>query len=195
MADVVASAVVAVVPTQQVAPAASAVVVVPAVAQAAPAAPAAYFFSGRRVINMPMAWIKDDTVRDVAPGDPAELYHPDMAALFATEVPDGIVPGAVLVNGVWTNPTPPSEPSEPPAATYPKVSPVEFKLLFTSAERIAIKASTDAVVLDFMEIVNDPRLTTVDLGLASTQQGVAYLASVGLIGEARVAEILAGVVQ
>jgi hypothetical protein len=77
----------------------------------------------------------------------------------------------------------------------PKVSPVQFKLLFTSPERIAIKASTDPVVQDFFDIVNDPRLTHVDLGLQSTQDALSYLVSVNLLTTERRAEILLGQVQ
>lgn len=77
----------------------------------------------------------------------------------------------------------------------PQVSPVQFKLLFTVAERVAIKASEDAMVKDFFEIVNDPRLTFVDLGLESTKQALAYLHSKNLIGEGRVDQILTGVIQ
>lgn len=90
---------------------------------------------------------------------------------------------------------------------YPKVSPVEFKLLFTSAERLEIKrhrlgdeAATpalapDAIIGDWFDIIDDPRLTTVDLALQSTQDGLAYLVSKGIITEARMAEILTGEVR
>ena len=78
-----------------------------------------------------------------------------------------------------------------------KISPIEFKLLFTVQERIAIKTArqTDAVIDDFYSIVEDPRLTFVDLGLASTQQAVGYLATQNLIEASRVDEILAGEFQ
>lgn len=88
---------------------------------------------------------------------------------------------------------------EAPIATpvYLKVSPVEFKLLFTSPERVAIKAArtTDPVVDDFYDIVEDPRLTFVDLGLQSTQDAIGYMAAQGLIGAERVEQILAGLLQ
>ena len=72
------------------------------------------------------------------------------------------------------------------------VSPVEFKLLFTAQERVAIKSSTNPIVQDFFEIVNDPRLTMVNLSLKSTQDAVGYLALNDLIEEERIAEILSG---
>ena len=73
-----------------------------------------------------------------------------------------------------------------------KVSPIEFKLLFTSAERIAIKEErvTDPVVDDFYSIVEDPRLTEVNLSLTSTKNAIDYLVSKGLISNTRKNEIL-----
>lgn len=83
------------------------------------------------------------------------------------------------------------------SATHLKISPVEFKLLFTSLERVAIKEArqTDPVVADFFEIVEDPRLTFVDLGLQSTHDALGYLVSLGLITSDRKAKILAGDLQ
>ena len=78
-----------------------------------------------------------------------------------------------------------------------KVSPVEFMLLFTATERVAIKAArqTDPMIDDFLDIVEDPRLTFVDLALPSTRGALAYLAAKNLISEERQAEILSGVIQ
>ena len=142
---------------------------------------------------MKKAWIENNTVRDVANGNPAELFHPDIAAHYDTDVPDDVVQGATLVDGVWVNPAPvePVTP-EPTPTEAPKVSPIEFKLLFTSGERVAIKSSTDPVVQDFYEITNDPRLTHVDLGLKSTQDAIAYLVHVDILTQVRADAILAG---
>ena len=83
-----------------------------------------------------------------------------------------------------------------------RVSPVEFKLLWTSPERIALKTlrETDPILDDFFSIVEDPRLTEVNLGLESTKQAVSYavaqLVSNGTINqsesEVRIEEILSG---
>lgn len=83
-----------------------------------------------------------------------------------------------------------------------RVSPVEFKLLFTSQERVAVKTirTTDPVVDDFYDILEDPRLTIVDLGLESTIQGVTYMFSLLKVAlsysqeetDLRVAEVLSG---
>jgi len=52
---------------------------------------------------MKKAWIENNVVRDVCEGNPAELYHPDIAVYYSTDVPDDIINGAKLENGVWVN--------------------------------------------------------------------------------------------
>ena len=75
-----------------------------------------------------------------------------------------------------------------------RVSPIEFKLLFTPMERIAITAATptDPVLADFFSLIDDPRLQFVNLDLVSTQQAVGYLAQQGLIAPDRIPVILSG---
>lgn len=126
--------------------------------------------------------------------DPATHFHPDIASQFEP-VPDGVKHGWVRTDGEWAAPAP--TPAPDPAPTYPKVSPVEFLLLFTSAERVAIRAARpdDPVLDDFFDIVEDPRLTFVDLGLPSVQDALHYLAATGFITDARREEILQGKVQ
>jgi hypothetical protein len=141
---------------------------------------------------MKHAWIENNTVRDIANGNPAELFHPDIAAKYDTQVPDDIIAGATLVDGAWVNPAPVA-PVEPTTPETPKtVGPIEFKLLFTSGERIAIKTSTDPIVQDFYEITSDPRLAHVDLGLKSTKDAIAYLASINILTQDRADAILTG---
>ena len=135
------------------------------------------------------ARVINDVAVDVS-STPAEQFHPSIAEQFEP-VPDEVQAGWVRnEDGEWEAPAP--SPSE-----APKVSPVEFKLLFTSAERVAIKAAraTDQVIDDFYDIVEDPRLTNVDLGLKSTRDAIGYLAAQNLITAERATEILAGVVQ
>lgn len=68
---------------------------------------------------MKKAWIENNRVRDVAPGEPTDIYHPDVAVLYDTDIPDDIVPGAELIDGVWTNPPAPIPvPEEPPARRW-----------------------------------------------------------------------------
>lgn len=97
-------------------------------------------------------------------------------------VPDPVVEPPAVV--------PPADP------VPPKVSPVEFKLLFTPAERIAINTAraSDAALEDFFSIIDDPRLSVVDLNLQSTKNGLDYLISKGLITTNRKTAILTGVI-
>jgi len=81
----------------------------------------------------------------------------------------------------------------PPVSVYDgrrKLSKYEFLSLFTAQERIAIRGSTDLMVVDIQEMLNIA--LEVDLDNTVTQQSVGYLAMTGLIQPARVAEILRG---
>ena len=140
------------------------------------------------------ARVINDVAVDVS-STPAEQFHPSIAEQFEP-VPDEVQAGWVRnEDGEWEAPAPSPEPESTPSEAT-KVSPVEFKLLFTSAERIAIKAAraTDQVIDDFYDIVEDPRLTFVDLGLQSTQDALSYMVAQGLLTAERRSEILAGVV-
>lgn len=53
---------------------------------------------------MKYAWIENDKVRDVAPDEPSKIYHPDVAALYTTQVPDYAVHGDGWVNGALVKP-------------------------------------------------------------------------------------------
>jgi hypothetical protein len=57
---------------------------------------------------MKYAWIENDKVRDVAPGNPAEWYHPDVAVFYNTQVPDDAANGDGWVNGALVKPEPPA---------------------------------------------------------------------------------------
>jgi hypothetical protein len=73
-----------------------------------------------------------------------------------------------------------------------QISPIEFKLRFTAQERIAMRVArpTDLGVDDLFDIIEDPRLTTVDLELTATKEAVAYLVLKGYVVQARVDAIL-----
>jgi hypothetical protein len=62
---------------------------------------------------MKFAWIENDKVRDVAHSNPAEIYHPDVAKFYDTQVPDDAVNGDGWVNGQLVKPQP--APPTPPA--------------------------------------------------------------------------------
>ncbi|MEL7966906.1 hypothetical protein AAG587_11065 [Vreelandella neptunia] len=125
------------------------------------------------------ARIKSNIAVDVST-DPASQFHPAIAAEFEA-VPGEVQRGWRLdEDGTWLAPPAP-EPFEPaePESQRPKVGPVEFKLLFTSSERLTLKElrNTDAALADFFEIIEDPRLQYVDLSLGSTAAGVDHCLS------------------
>lgn len=72
------------------------------------------------------------------------------------------------------------------------ITPVEFKTLFTVQERVALRElrKTDPIVQEFMDIVDDPRCTTILLNSQGTVDGLGYLVSKGILEEERVPEIL-----
>lgn len=142
---------------------------------------------------MKKAWVENNTVRDICQGDPATSYHPDIAANFSVDVPDGTLPGATLVDGDWVNPA--AQEPVPPVVKPPMVTVITYKLLFTSAERIAVKASADPVIIDLQELMNDPRTTHVDLALQSISDALDYMTALALIAPGRKAEILTGVIR
>ncbi len=148
---------------------------------------------------MNYARIVDDVAVDVSP-DPAAHFHPDIAAQFA-EVPDAVEPQWRLIDGNWQAQTVIAALE----ARYRKqLSRVEFKMLFTTAEYVAIQTArkyvgTDpaqqqlAAALDFFfDILDDPALTVVDLTLPFVIDGVNAVVAAGLLTQVRGAAILAG---
>jgi hypothetical protein len=66
----------------------------------------------------------------------------------------------------------------------------EFKSLFTAQERIAIKTSTDPIIQDLWELVQDTRTLKISLATNATLSALDYLLSKELITEARKHQIL-----
>lgn len=134
----------------------------------------------------------------VAPGMSIDEYlHPEVASQFMP-CPDNVDVGCqYLGSDQWKIITPEVVPATPTATPAPRVTPPEFKLLFMPAERVQMRLArpTDPAIDDFFDIIDDPRLTFVDLGLESVQQALAYLESKSILTADRVAEILQGKVK
>jgi hypothetical protein len=80
----------------------------------------------------------------------------------------------------------------PPIIVPTKLVPaIDFKLRFTAPERVAIYASTDDFVIDFRQLLDDPRLQNVDVMLPTTIDAIDYLISLNLLDANRKNEILA----
>lgn len=144
---------------------------------------------------MKYARIVSNTAVDVRTESPEGCFHPDIATQFVT-VPDQVEDGWTLNYGVWSAPVVPDPVIPDPVPVIPpKVSVIEYKMLFTSAERIATKYSTDPVIIDLQELMNDPRTTTVDLSLKSISDALDYMTELGILAVGRKSEILTGVVK
>ena len=145
------------------------------------------------------ARVVDGVAANVVIGDPAEFFHPEIAAEF-TAVPVGTEVGAALIDGQWRNPAPVQSAAIAPPR--PTVGPNEFYFLWTIPEQVAIDSlrTTDKVVELFMRRLDDPRSTEVVLASlavqAAVQHTVAALVTQGVIKaedqEARIAAILSG---
>lgn len=90
--------------------------------------------TGRKVTDMRKAWIENDRIRDIAHSDPIEIYHPDVAVFYDTEVPDEAENGDSWVDGVLTKrPIPEPGPVVPPVRTW-DIDSIRDKL--TLAEKV-----------------------------------------------------------
>ena len=53
---------------------------------------------------MKYAWIENQRIRDIAPGNPVEFYHPDVAKFYDTQVSDDAVNGDGWIDGSVVKP-------------------------------------------------------------------------------------------
>lgn len=85
-----------------------------------------------REVDMKLAWIENERIRDIAWTHPANIFHPDIAGFYDTEVPDDAVNGDGWVDGQLIKPQPVA-PAAPPPRTW-TVGDVRSKL--TLSERV-----------------------------------------------------------
>ena len=118
------------------------------------------------------------------------VTRPTLPQHYSAQVPDNARNGDRW-DGTTLTPAP---VPEPPAPIVPAkiLSRVQFKLLFTPTERIAVRTSTDPGVQDWYDILQDPQFEGVVLGSASTERAMGYLVTKGILTADRKAAILAG---
>lgn len=140
---------------------------------------------------------------DITTGNPADLFHADVAKEFVV-VPNGTAQGDRFDGHTWAKAADPVP--HPAPVVLPILTPMTFYLAFKPAERIAIKASSDPVVKEFWDTYQraENTNTMIDPNLVSVQEGIAYLAQGPgdtppgpgiLTNKSRLAEILAGIPQ
>jgi len=126
--------------------------------------------------------------------DPASQFYVDLAAEFVA-VPAQVQRGWITDGKTWTAPV---IPTPAPTAEVGNLQPTppQFMLLLTLQERAAIRAAApnDPVVNDLLLMLNDPRLTFVDLTNVSVQEAVQYMTTTKtpLLTADRVKRILVG---
>ena len=152
------------------------------------------------------ARVINNSAVDVVTSDPTKLFHPAIAAEFIV-VSDSVKDGWSYnpISATWAVPAAPVAPPPPPPPPMPPMTPIQFYLAFTPSERIAIKKSTDAMVVEFWATYQfaTQQNQTVDPTLFSVIEGVNYLAipttatppGPGIIVATRVPQILAGIPQ
>ncbi|MDH4763049.1 hypothetical protein OMP44_09085 [Pseudomonas sp. CBMAI 2609] len=125
--------------------------------------------------------------------DPKNSFHPILAADFV-EVPAEVSPSWILTGSTWSAPV--SVATETPKEVGNlKPSPMEFLLLLTLAEQAAIRAAApnDSQVGILVSMVDDTRLTFVDLTHPTVIEAIQYLAGKPtLLTADRAARVLAG---
>lgn len=128
---------------------------------------------------MKYAWIENDKIRDVAHSNPEEIYHPDVAKFYDTQVPDDAVNGDGWVNGALVKPEPPT----PPAPAARQWTADNFRFGMTLAEKT--KWDNDSA----------PEIKTVKAELPKELAGATelldFLVSSSVISAATKAKILA----
>jgi len=127
---------------------------------------------------MKYAWIENGKVRDVAHSNPSEIYHPDVAKFYDTEVPDDAANGDGWVNGALVKPEPPA----PPAPAPRQWTATDFRSGMSLAEKV--KWDNDSA----------PEIITVKAELPKEQAGaqelVDFLVASNVISQASADKIM-----
>jgi hypothetical protein len=125
-------------------------------------------------------------VLEITKGNPADNFHPDLASSFV-EVPDGSASGDTVVDGVLSKQVIPEVEEPEEAVEERKVPTAEFLSTLSRSERIAVKASTDAEVVDLLEQMNSNGF--IDLDNTEDQSVLTSLVSDSVISQASLDKI------
>jgi len=144
---------------------------------------------------------------DVLNADPTDRFHPHIAAEFV-EVPAEVVEGSCLVDGAWIAPDP-VDPAPAPVAPI-QMAIIDFLRLFTQAELAGFNALRKTVAALAPADYGDPtkaalvgfevglthydalRAGLIELDHPETIQWLSLLVPLGVLTEARLAQVLSG---
>jgi len=156
------------------------------------------------------ALIDDNKIQQISDVNPSSLglNHPGLTWI---ECGDSDVVGSVFhsANNAFTAPVVDDTPPNVPSPVYRIVlSPIEFKLQFTVQERLTLNAARNptananaqlweikAVLDDFFDLIDDPRLKEIHLNHAAVTTGASYLVSIGVLTSDRANTILQGIID
>lgn len=121
---------------------------------------------------------KNDALYAIVLGNPYDLTLTEEYSIH--EMPEDTYPDLNIV--AWNN-----DIGEWQESTT-KLTKLRFLNRFTMQERIAIRASTDPIVNDIMQLFDAAEyISTTD---SNTIQGIGYLNAVGVLSNPRMAEVL-----
>jgi hypothetical protein len=130
---------------------------------------------------MRFAWIEDGKIRDIAHSNPNDIYHPDVAKFYDTQVPDDAANGDGWVNGQLVKPEPP-----PPAPPAPRTWTQEnVRSGLTLAEKVKWDNDTAPEIKTVKSEMTSPK------ELAETTELLQFLVDSGVISQASMDKILA----
>lgn len=156
---------------------------------------------------MKFARIIDDVAVDVTDADPAERFHPELAVQFVA-VPAEVVQGSRMEGGNWVAPDPVAPTPEPAAPIQMAI--IDFLRLFTQAEMAGFNALRKTVAALAPADYGDPtkaalvgfevglthydalRAGLIELDHPETIQWLSLLVPLGVLTEARLAQVLTG---
>jgi hypothetical protein len=129
------------------------------------------------------AWIENERIRDIAHSDPFEIYHPDVAVFYDTEVPDDAVNGDGWIDGQLVKPVIPEPvPTPIPPRT---ISSDDVRKNLTFAEKAKWDSDkTPEIVTAKIEFVQP-------LGVEPATEVLQFLVDSGSISQESMDKILA----
>lgn len=110
---------------------------------------------------------------------PSDCYRGSLPSGEWVSAPDDILPGDSYIDGEWVYAPRPAVP----------LTQLQFLRRFTAQERIAIRSSTDPVIIDFLHLLDLAQEVLTDD--PDTVAAIGYLEQQGYIDAGRGEEILA----
>jgi len=131
---------------------------------------------------MKKAWIENSVIRDIAQGNPAQIYHPDIAAFYNVDVPDEAENGDGWVNKKLVKRVIPDVVEPEPAARTWSVSDIRAGL--TLSEKV--KWDNDSAP----EVKTVKTEMTSSKELAEVTELLTFLVGASVISQASMDKIL-----